>query len=117
MDTARHLRAHDKDDGRHHTREHDRVGDGEHRGSVEYDPVERAVTDAVILAPLVNGVTFVIGAEMTRRRLAERALETIMDAHPRFCAAVLNKVDFAKNKYYYTRYYGHQYKNYYAEAI
>jgi succinoglycan biosynthesis transport protein ExoP len=79
-------------------------------------PPVLAVTDAVILAPLVNGVTFVIGAEMTRRRLAERALETIMSAPPRFCAVVLNKVDFARNKYYYSRYYGHQYKNYYAEA-
>jgi hypothetical protein len=29
---------------------------------------------------------------------------------------VLNRVDFARNKYYYSRYYGHQYKNYYAEA-
>jgi len=29
---------------------------------------------------------------------------------------VLNKVDFARNKYYYSRYYGHQYKSYYAEA-
>ena len=36
-------------------------------------PPVLAVTDAVILAPLVTGVTFVIGAEMTRRRLAERA--------------------------------------------
>ncbi len=79
-------------------------------------PPVLAVTDAVILAPLVNGVTFVIGAEMTRRRLAERALETIMSAPPRFAAVVLNKVDFARNKYYYSRYYGHQYKNYYAEA-
>jgi succinoglycan biosynthesis transport protein ExoP len=79
-------------------------------------PPVLAVTDAVILAPLVNGVTFVIGAEMTRRRLAERALETIMSAPPRFSAVVLNKVDFARNKYYYSRYYGHQYKNYYAEA-
>jgi capsular exopolysaccharide synthesis family protein len=79
-------------------------------------PPVLAVTDAVILAPLVNGVTFVIGAEMTRRRLAERALETVMSAPPRFAAVVLNKVDFARNKYYYSRYYGHQYKNYYAEA-
>jgi hypothetical protein len=31
-------------------------------------------------------------------------------------AVVLNKVDFARNKYYYSRYYGHQYKNYYAQA-
>jgi polysaccharide biosynthesis transport protein len=79
-------------------------------------PPVLAVTDAVILAPVVSGVTFVIGSEMTRRRLAERALETITAAHPRMTAVVLNKVDFARNKYYYSRYYGHQYKNYYAEA-
>ena len=79
-------------------------------------PPVLAVTDAVILAPMVTGVTFVVGAEMTRRRLAERAIETVMQAHPRFAAVVLNKVNFAKNKYYYSRYYGHQYKNYYAEA-
>src|SRR5262245_38839787 len=79
-------------------------------------PPVLAVTDAVILAPLVSGVTFVVGAEMTPRRLAERALETIMAAPPKSAAVVLNKVDFARNKYYYSRYYGHQYKNYYAEA-
>jgi polysaccharide biosynthesis transport protein len=79
-------------------------------------PPVLAVTDAVVLAPLVSGVTFVVGAEMTRRRLAERAIETIMQTRPKFAAVVLNKVDFARNKYYYSRYYGHQYKNYYAEA-
>jgi len=79
-------------------------------------PPVLAVTDAVILAPMVNGVTFVIGAEMTRRRLAERAIDTVMQSRPRYAAVVLNKVDFDKNKYYYSRYYGHQYKNYYAEA-
>jgi len=79
-------------------------------------PPVLAVTDAVILAPLVSGVTYVIGAEMTRRRLAERALDTIMSSRPKYAAVVLNRVDFARNKYYYSRYYGHQYKNYYAEA-
>jgi succinoglycan biosynthesis transport protein ExoP len=79
-------------------------------------PPVLAVTDAVVLAPLVSGVTFVVGAEMTRRRLAERAIETVMQTHPKYAAVVLNKVDFARNKYYYSRYYGHQYKNYYAEA-
>jgi hypothetical protein len=39
-----------------------------------------------------------------------------MQSRPRYAAVVLNKVNFAKNKYYYSRYYGHQYKNYYAEA-
>jgi succinoglycan biosynthesis transport protein ExoP len=79
-------------------------------------PPVLAVTDAVILAPVVSGITIVIGAEMTRRRLAERAIETIMQTRPKYAAVVLNKVDFARNKYYYSRYYGHQYKNYYAQA-
>ena len=79
-------------------------------------PPVLAVTDAVILAPLVHAVTFVIGAEMTRWRLAERAVETLLGSNPRQVLAVLNKVNFGRNKYYYSRYYGHQYKNYYAES-
>ena len=79
-------------------------------------PPVLAVTDAMILAPLVSAVTFVIGAEMTRQRLAERAVETILSSNPRLVLAVLNKVDVGRNKYYYSRYYGHQYKNYYAES-
>ena len=79
-------------------------------------PPVLAVTDAAILAPLVHAVTFVIGAEMTRWRLAERAVETLLGTNPRTVLAILNKVDFGRNKYYYSRYYGHQYKNYYAES-
>lgn len=79
-------------------------------------PPVLAVTDAVILAPLVHAMTFVIGAEMTRWRLAERAVETLLSSNPRQVFAVLNKVNFGRNKYYYSRYYGHQYKNYYAES-
>ena len=79
-------------------------------------PPVLAVTDAVILAPLVHAMTFVIGAEMTRWRLAERAVETVLGSNPRHVFAVLNKVNFGRNKYYYSRYYGHQYKNYYAES-
>jgi succinoglycan biosynthesis transport protein ExoP len=75
-----------------------------------------AVTDAAIVAPLVNAVMFVVGAEMTPWRLAERAVETLRGNSRTPLFAVLNKVDFARNKYYYSRYYGHQYKSYYAEA-
>ena len=80
-------------------------------------PPVLAVTDAMVVAPLVSGVVFVIGAEMTRRRLAERAVGTVMASRPKQVAVVLNKVDFVRNKYYYSRYYGHQYKNYYAQAV
>jgi capsular exopolysaccharide synthesis family protein len=79
-------------------------------------PPVLAVTDAVILAPLVHSVAFVVGADMTRWRLAERAIETLQAGHPRSIAAILNRVDFDRNRYYYSRYYGHQYKSYYAEA-
>jgi succinoglycan biosynthesis transport protein ExoP len=79
-------------------------------------PPVLAVTDAVIVAPLVESMVFVIGAEMTRWRLAQRAVDTIMAGNPRSVSAVLNKVDFQRNKYYYSRYYGHQYKSYYQEA-
>jgi capsular exopolysaccharide synthesis family protein len=75
-----------------------------------------AVTDAAIVAPLVNNVMFVVGAEMTPWRLADRAVETLRSNSRTPLFAVLNKVDFVRNKYYYSRYYGHQYKRYYAEA-
>jgi capsular exopolysaccharide synthesis family protein len=80
-------------------------------------PPVLAVTDAVILAPLVSAVTFVVGAEMTRWRLAERAIETLQSGNPRSISAVLNRVDFDRNRYYYTRYYGQHYYSYYAEDV
>ncbi len=79
-------------------------------------PPVLAVTDAVIIAPLVSAVVFVIGSEMTRWRLAERAVETLLSSNPRLVMGVLNKVDFGRNRYYYSRYYGHQYRSYYSEA-
>ena len=79
-------------------------------------PPVLAVTDAVILAPRVSSMVFVIGSEMTRRVHAERALETLRSSRPRSMAAVLNRVDFDRNKYYYSRYYGYQYKSYYGDG-
>ena len=79
-------------------------------------PPVLAVTDAVILAPRVSGVVFVIGSEMTRRVHAERAIETLRTSRPRSLTAVLNRVDFNRNKYYYSRYYGYQYKSYYGPS-
>jgi capsular exopolysaccharide synthesis family protein len=78
-------------------------------------PPVLAVTDAVILAPKVSGIVFVVGSEMTRRVHAERALDTLRASRPRALTAVLNRVDFDRNKYYYSRYYGYQYKSYYGQ--
>ena len=79
-------------------------------------PPVLAVTDAVIVAPLVEGMVFVVGSEMTRWPLAARAVETLRGGNPRSVVAVLNKIDFLRNRYYYSRYYGAQYKSYYHEA-
>ena len=76
-------------------------------------PPVLAVTDAVIVAPYVAGLVFVVGSEMTRRAHAERAIEMIQSGKPNIIGAVLNRVDLNRNKYYYARYYGYHYKNYY----
>ena len=78
-------------------------------------PPVLAVTDAVILAPYMSGLVFVIGAEMTRRAHAERAIQTIQGGKPNIIGAVLNRVDLNRNKYYYSRYYGYHYKSYYGD--
>jgi capsular exopolysaccharide synthesis family protein len=79
-------------------------------------PPVLAVTDAVVLAGAVSAVVFVVGSEMTRRVHAERALHTLRGGKPRSIGVVLNRVDFERNKYYYSRYYGYNYKSYYGSA-
>jgi polysaccharide biosynthesis transport protein len=69
-------------------------------------PPVLAVTDALILTSRVSGVAFVLGAGMTHRRLAERAIEMLATSNPPMVGAVLNRVDFARDRYYYSRYYG-----------
>jgi succinoglycan biosynthesis transport protein ExoP len=76
-------------------------------------PPVLAVTDAVIIAPHVSGLVFVVGAEMTRRAHVERAIAIIQSGKPNIIGAVLNRVDLNRNKYYYSRYYGYHYKSYY----
>ena len=79
-------------------------------------PPVLAVTDAVIVTRSVSGVVFVVGSEMTRRVHAERALEILMTGRPRSLGCVLNRVDFQRNNYYYSRYYGYHYQSYYRQT-
>ncbi|HEX2446509.1 MAG TPA: polysaccharide biosynthesis tyrosine autokinase [Vicinamibacterales bacterium] len=65
------------------------------------------VTDAVVLAQVVSGVVFVVGAELTRRVQVERALDTLRATKARLIGGVLNRVDLLRNKYYYMHYYGY----------
>jgi succinoglycan biosynthesis transport protein ExoP len=79
-------------------------------------PPVLAVTDAVLVARCVGSVVFVIGSEMTRRVHTERAIETLAAGKPKSIGAVLNRVDLNRNKYYYSRYYGYHYQNYYGSG-
>ena len=79
-------------------------------------PPVLAVTDAVIVAPYVSGLVFVVGSEMTRRTHVERAVEMLQTGRPNIIGAVLNRVDLNRNKYYYSRYYGYQARGYYGDV-
>jgi capsular exopolysaccharide synthesis family protein len=92
------------------------LGQGPFEWIVFDTPPVLAVTDAVVLAGLVSAVVFVVGSEMTRRVHAERALATLRAGKPKSIGVVLNRVDFDRNKYYYSRYYGYNYKSYYGSA-
>ncbi len=76
-------------------------------------PPVMAVTDAALAANLAHGVLFVVGAEMTSRRVASRAVEQLELGQAKFLGAVLNRVDLEHNAYYYSRYYRPEYGSYY----
>jgi succinoglycan biosynthesis transport protein ExoP len=80
-------------------------------------PPVMAVTDASVVAHLMNGVLFVVGAEMTSRHAAQRALEQLEQARAKFIGAVLNRVDLQHNAYYYSQYYRREYTDYYQKGV
>ncbi len=80
-------------------------------------PPVMAVTDASLIAHHASGVLFVVGAEMTSRHAAQRALEQLEQVQARFVGSVLNKVDLEHNAYYYSQYYRREYAEYYQKTI
>lgn len=79
-------------------------------------PPVMAVTDASLIAHYASGVVFVIGAEMTSRHNAKRALDQLQQVNARFVGAVLNRVNLERNSYYYSQYYRREYTEYYAKT-
>jgi capsular exopolysaccharide synthesis family protein len=87
---------------------------GQHFDWIVIDtPPVMAVTDASVVAHLAQSVLFVIGAEMTSRHAAQRALDQLERAKAKFVGAVLNRVDLKHNPYYYSQYYRREYSGYY----
>jgi capsular exopolysaccharide synthesis family protein len=76
-------------------------------------PPVGAVSDALILAPLTDGVVVVTGAEMVPRKAVLHTLERVHETGARILGVVLNRAQIEKHAYYYSHYYGHYYGEYY----
>ena len=76
-------------------------------------PPVMAVTDSSVVAHLVGGVVFVVGAEMTSHHAARRAVEQLGTAKARMIGTVLNRVDLQHDPYYFSKYYRREYSEYY----
>lgn len=79
-------------------------------------PPVMAVTDACVIAHMVDGTLFVTAAEMVSRQAARRSLEQLTMADARLIGAILNRVDVERHGYYYSSYYqgySRKYKKYY----
>jgi len=79
-------------------------------------PPAMVVADPLVVATIASGVVFVVGAEMTSRHTARAVIDQLERGNARMLGAVLNRVEFGKNRYYYARYYGSAYGTYYQAA-
>lgn len=72
-------------------------------------PPLTAVTDAVILSRLVDGVILVIRAGDTYREVVKNGLSQLHAVNARILGAILNGVEMGRDSYYYYRYYYYYY--------
>jgi capsular exopolysaccharide synthesis family protein len=68
-------------------------------------PPVLAVADALIAAHAASGVLFVVGAEMTRRRTAEAALQQLEAVGAKLVGVVVNRLDLDRHAYGCADYY------------
>ena len=81
------------------------------------DTPPMTVTDASVVAHLAAGVLFVVGADMTSRHAAGRAVEQLAYVRANVVGAVLNRVDLERNSYHYSHYYRRADHDYYQPAV
>jgi len=85
---------------------------GTHFNTIILDtPPLLAVTDALVLAPRVDGVILVIDPKKTKRGGVQHAIEQLKHVNANLLGVVLNNVKFKNSPYYYNRdyYYGKPY--------
>ena len=76
-------------------------------------PPLAAVSDALIILPLVDGSVFTIFFNKVRRKAAQFAASKLLEANVPNFGAVLNGLNLAVSGYYYAQYYDKSYKDYY----
>ncbi len=76
-------------------------------------PPLAAVSDALIILPLVDGSIFTIFFNKVRRKAAQFSARKLLEANVPNFGAVLNGLNLAVSGYYYAQYYDKSYKDYY----
>lgn len=76
-------------------------------------PPLAAVSDALIILPLVDGSVFTIFFNKVRRKAAQFSAKKLLEANVPNFGAVLNGLNLAVSGYYYAQYYDKSYKDYY----
>jgi capsular exopolysaccharide synthesis family protein len=69
------------------------------------------VTDALVLAPLVDGVLIVIKPSITKRASLKHLLEQLHQVNANILGVVFNDVKIDRSRYYRYHYNGYYYKN------
>jgi succinoglycan biosynthesis transport protein ExoP len=78
-------------------------------------PPVGAVAEPLALAPMVDGMVVVAGAEMVPRKAVAHSLERLAATRGRILGVVLNRAQVTKHSYYYGHYYGYYGGDYGAE--
>lgn len=79
-------------------------------------PPLAAVSDALVVLPLVDGSIFTIFFNKVRRKAAQAAARRLLESNITCFGAVLNGLNLAVSGYYYAQYYDKSYKDYYVVA-
>ena len=76
-------------------------------------PPLAAVSDALIVLPLVDGSIFTVFFNKVRRKAAQFSAKKLAESNVPVFGAVLNGLNLAVSGYYYAQYYDKSYKDYY----
>lgn len=76
-------------------------------------PPLAAVSDALIILPMVDGSLFSIYFNKVRRKAAQFAAKRLQESNVPNFGAILNGLNLAVSGYYYAQYYDKSYKDYY----